>query len=141
MLGRQTEFTEAIGAPGQVVPNRPAGLSVGPISRSETNLDVNVEESDPERADEFGPTGADEDVFQEAEELKHVLDPILPFKAGVELHKVSHLPFPSWCSAFVRGRGLSLGHRKVDTKTKGENRYRLSLWIAGSLGNRKTPST
>ena len=81
MLGRQTEFTEAVGAPGQVVPKRPAGLSVSPITRSETSLDVNVEERGPVRADEFdervhefGPTDADEDVVQEAEELKHVPD-------------------------------------------------------------------
>ena len=38
-LGRQTEFTEAVGALGKVVPKRPAGLSVSPITRSETNLD------------------------------------------------------------------------------------------------------
>ena len=55
MLGRQTEFTEAVGAPGQVVPKRPAGLSVSPITRSETNLDMNVEESGPVHADEFDP--------------------------------------------------------------------------------------
>ena len=73
MLGRQTEFTEAVGAPGQVLPKRPA---VSPISRS-ANLDVNVEESgpvrtdefDPVRADEHGPTDVDEDVVQEAEVL------------------------------------------------------------------------
>ena len=88
-MGRQTEFTEAVGAPDQVVPKRPAGLSVSPITRSETNLDANVEESGPvrgdefdsERVDEFGPTDADEDVVQEAEELKHVPAPILPSKS------------------------------------------------------------
>ena len=32
---------------GQVVPKRAAGLSVSPITRSETNLDVSVEESGP----------------------------------------------------------------------------------------------
>ena len=42
----------------------------------------------------------------------------LPSKTEVEAHNVSHLSFRSWCSACVRGRGLSLGHRKVDTKTK-----------------------
>ena len=125
-MGRQTEFTEAVGAPGQVVPKRPAGLSASPISRSETNLDVSVEESGPVRADQFGPvrvdelgpTSADEDVVQEAEELKHVPVPIFAAQAEVESHNVSHLLFRSWCSACVRGRGLSLGHRYVDTKTK-----------------------
>ena len=47
VLGRQSEFTEAVGAPGQVVPLRPAGLSVSPITRSETNLDMSVKESGP----------------------------------------------------------------------------------------------
>ena len=44
---------------------------------------------------------------------------VLPSEAEVEAHNVSHLPFRSWCSACVRGRGLSLGHRRVDAKTKG----------------------
>ena len=75
-------------------------------------MDVSVEE-------EFGPTNFDEDVVQEAEELKHVPAPVLPSKEEVEPYNVSHLPFRSWCSACVRGRGLSLGHRKVDMKNKG----------------------
>ena len=99
-------------------------LSVSPITRLETNLDVNVAESGlvradevaPERVDKCGPTDAD--VVQETEELKHCPAPILPSKADVESHNVSHLPFRSWCSACVRGRGLSLGHRRVDTKKK-----------------------
>ena len=36
----------------------------------------------------------------------------------MEAHNVSHLPFRSWCSACGRGRGLSLGHRRVDAKIK-----------------------
>ena len=79
---------------------------------------MRADEFDPERVDEFGPTSADEDVVQEAGELNHVLAPILPSKAEVESHNFSHLPFRSWCSACVRGRRLSLGHRKVDMKTK-----------------------
>ena len=130
MLGRQTEFTETVGAPGQIVHKRLAGLSVSPNSRSETSLDEcdperacefgleRVDEFGLERVDEFGPTDADEDMVQEAEELKHVPAPILPSKAEVESHNVSHLPFRSWCSACVRGRGLSLCHRNVDTKMK-----------------------
>ena len=74
---------------------------------------VHADEFDPVRIDEFDPVRADEGV-----ELKHVPAPLWPSKAEVELHKVSHLPFRSCCSACVPGRGLSLGHRKVDTKTK-----------------------
>ena len=58
------------------------------------------------------------DMTQEAEELKSVFAPVLPSKEEVEAHNVSHLPFRSWCSACVRGRGLSLGHHKVDAMTK-----------------------
>ena len=79
---------------------------------------MRADEFDPERVDEFGPVDADEDVVPEAEELKHVPAPISPSKAVVESHNVSHLPFRSWCSACVRGRGPSLVHRKVDTKTQ-----------------------
>ena len=61
------------------------------MTRSETNLDASVEESGPVRADESGPTDADEDVVQKAEELKHVPAAILPSKAEVESHSVSHL--------------------------------------------------
>ena len=63
------------------------------MTRSETNLDASVEESGPVRADEFGPTDADEDVVQKAEELKLVPAAILPSKAEVESHSVSHFSF------------------------------------------------
>ena len=147
MFGRQTELVEAVAAPGQVVPRRLAGLFASQITRSETKLDVSVEESGPLRAneiglvrvDKFGPTNADEDVVQEAEELKHVPAPTLPSKAEVEAHNVSHLPFRSWCSACFRGWGLSLSHRKVDTKTKvAEQIPTVSPWTTGSSGNWKT---
>ena len=124
MLGRPTEYAEAVGALGQVVPKRPAGLSVSPITRSQTNLDMHVKESGPVRADEFdlqrvdefGPTSADGYVVQEAEELKHVLAPIAPSKAEVESHNVSHLPFWFGALRVSVAEDFSLGHRKVDTK-------------------------
>ena len=76
-------------------------------------MDVSVEERGLVSVEEFGPTSADEDVAQEAEELKHVPAPVMLSKAE------AHLPCRSWCSACVRGRGFSFGHRKVDVKTKG----------------------
>ena len=81
-------------------------------------MEMSVKESDLVSVEEFSPTSFDEDVVQEAEELKHVPAPVLPSKEEVETHNVSHLPFRRWCSACVRGRGLSLGHRKVDMKAK-----------------------
>ena len=75
---------------------------------------MRADESGLVRVDEF----ADEDMVQEAEELRHVPALVLPYDAEVEAHNVSHLPLRSWCSACVHGRGLSLGHRRVDAKTK-----------------------
>ena len=113
------------------MPKRKAGLPESPITSAETNTDVSVEES--------GPVSVEDDLVQEAEKLKHVPAPVLPSKAEVEAHNVSHLPFTSWCSECVRGPGFSLGHRKVDTKTK--ERYRRSPWTEGSSGNWKTEHT
>ena len=50
--------------------------------------------------------------------MRHVPVPVLPSEAEVEAHSVSHLAFRSWCSACVRGRGHSFGHRRVDAKAK-----------------------
>ena len=58
--------------------------------------------------EEFGPASADEDVVQEAEEFMHLLAPVLPTKAEVEAHNVSHLPSRSWCSACVRAEDFHL---------------------------------
>ena len=71
-----------------------------------------------EGAETSGLASADEDMVPEAEELKSVPAPVLPSKEEVEAHNVSHLPFRSWCSACVRGQGLSLDRHKVDAKTK-----------------------
>ena len=118
MLGRQRNLAKTVGASGRVVPKRPAGLPVSPLT--------SAEESGPVRADEFGPVRvdefADEDMVQEAEELRHVPAPVQPSKAEV--------PFRSWCSACVRGRGLLLGHRRVDAKTnEAEQIPTISVWV------------
>ena len=52
------------------------------------------------------PAGLPVSPVTSAEELRHVPAPVLPSTAEVEAHNVSHLPFRSWCSACVRGRGL-----------------------------------
>ena len=68
------------------------------------------------RADGSGPVRADE--FDDENMVEASSSPRLPSEAEVEAHHVSHLPFRSWCSACVDGRGLSLGHRRVDAKRK-----------------------
>ena len=79
-------------------------------------MDVSVEESGLVSVAVIRPSSADESAVQEAEELNHVPAPVLPSKAQMEALNVLHLPFRSWCSACVRGRELSLGHRRVDMK-------------------------
>ena len=88
---------------------RRAGLPVSPVTRAEANVDASVRESGPVRSDESDTVKADESADED-------MVPVLPSKAEVEAHNVSHLPFRSWCSACVRARGLSLGHHKVGTK-------------------------
>ena len=62
-------------------------LGASPSGRSETNLDMNVDESGPvragefglERVDEFGRTGADEKVVQEAEAIPKLVLCVCPW--------------------------------------------------------------
>ena len=97
---------------------------------------VRADEFDLQRVDEFGPTSADEDVVQEAEKLKHVLAPMLPSKVEVESDNVSHLPF--WFGALRVSMAEDFHLVIAKLTRRRQNRYRLSLWITGSLGNRKT---
>ena len=45
MLGRETNVTETIGTAEEVVPKRPPGLPVSPVTSAEANVDASVEES------------------------------------------------------------------------------------------------
>ena len=97
------------------MPKGQAGLPVSPITSAETRSGVRMDS--PSESTEMGTSGPSaeaseshdmEDVVQEADYLKHdsFPAPVLPSKAEVEAHSVSHLPFRRWCSACVRGRGL-----------------------------------
>ena len=121
-----------IGTPQQGIGTPESGLRIG-ASSSSNAVGIGAPRESQQRIgaseQRIGTSGlrigtsdnhAMEDLVQEAEELKHgsLPAPVLPSKAEVEAHNVSHLPFRSWCSACVRGRGLSMGHRKVDAETK-----------------------
>ena len=110
MLAREAKSPKAFGTSGRVVSKRSAGSSIRPVTIAEP--------SPGEGAETSGPASVEEDMVQEAEGLKSVPAPVPPSTEEVESHNVSHLPLRSWCSACVRGRGLSLGHHKVDAKTK-----------------------
>ena len=127
MLAREAKSPKAFGTSGRVVPKRSAGSSVRPVTIAEPSLGEGAKTS--------GPASVDEEMVQEAEELKPVSAPILPSKAEVESHNVSHLPFRSWCSACVRGPGLYWVIAESTRRRRRQSRYRPSLWITASLGN------
>ncbi|CAJ1336689.1 unnamed protein product, partial [Effrenium voratum] len=63
---------------------------------------------------EEAPLAADAEEGRAARPLKA---PILPSPEEIEAHAVSHIPFRSWCSHCVRGRGKSYSHRQRDHLT------------------------
>ena len=64
---------------------------------------------------EDGPDGeeinieAEEDT--EVEPVKKAADPGKPTDAQIEEHRMTHLPYRSWCRWCVLGRGRGLQHR------------------------------
>ena len=73
-------------------------------------------------------------ALEEAEEgrmAKPIRSPILPSPEEIEAHKVSHIPFRSWCSHCVRGRGKSYSHHRVTRASDPEEVPVVSirLWI------------
>ena len=60
---------------------------------------INVEEiSDASDEDDEGFT-------------KLLPSPMLPTQNMIDLHNISHLPYASWCSTCVRGRGARYAHK------------------------------
>ena len=45
--------------------------------------------------------------------MQKLVDPILPKKAEVQAHEMTHLPFRNWCRHCVSGRGMERPHRQV----------------------------
>ena len=52
---------------------------------------------------------ADDDT--EVEPVKRVVDPGKPTEQQIEEHRMTHLPYRSWCRWCVLGRGRGLQHR------------------------------
>jgi len=42
--------------------------------------------------------------------MRKMNDPCLPTKSEIEEHRLTHLPFRSWCPFCVKGRGVERGH-------------------------------
>jgi hypothetical protein len=81
----------------------------------------------------------------ESESIKHrtTNPPILPTQAEVDQHNLTHLPFRSWCSACVRGRGKSIAHRRISTDDRKEEQIPTVSIDYGFFGkpNEQGPNT
>ena len=98
-----------------VLPKRRAGckavrpLHLTPLERLSTSAgDTGMDTSEP-----AGKQKEEEASAEEAAVVPVLPAPEQPTTQMVEAHRASgHLPFRSWCSSCVRGRGRSLAHRK-----------------------------
>ena len=54
---------------------------------------------------------------EEAENVKHAVDPGTPTSKQGEEHRETHIPFRSWCKWCVLGRGRGIQHRKTGAST------------------------
>ena len=54
-----------------------------------------------------------EELSADAQQAKPLPIPAKPTPEMIAVDEVSHLPFRSWCSHCVRGRGKSFQHRRV----------------------------
>lgn len=83
-----------------------------PVGRVEEGVESAAEGSEGE---EMGDLFGDGEIFcdQGARTPVKLRDPRKPSAEEVALHEMTHLPFRSWCSHCVRGRGRAADHRAV----------------------------
>ena len=60
----------------------------------------------------------DESVGKGERAMKRVMNPLLPSKAEVDEHALSHLPFRSWSPHCIHGRGKEASHFKSQKKER-----------------------
>ena len=114
--------------------------------RREREVLVRPVEEDERRAvgEEDAPNGHDEREFVADPEIeagsrapRKLADPKLPDAEEVRIHDMTHLPYRSWCSHCVRGKGKALEHKKQDKHhTMGE--VHVDYCFMGSAGDEHT---
>ena len=89
---------------------------------------------------ENGETGIAEDidaeVDEETREPKKVHNPVLPSRAEMEQHMLTHVPFRSWCEHCVKGRGEGMRHQKVEDVPE-QTEVHLDFCFMGDEGQEK----
>ncbi len=62
---------------------------------------------------EEGDVHVETESEEEADELKHAKDIARSSHGTVEQHRVTHVPYRSWCKQCVMGRGVGKPHATV----------------------------
>ena len=62
---------------------------------------------------EEGEVHVEDESEEDSAELKHAKDIGSPRRDAVEQHRVTHLPYRSWCKQCVMGRGIGKPHATV----------------------------
>ena len=75
-----------------------------------------------------------EELNADAQQTKPLSIPAKLTPEMIAAHEVTHLPFRSWCSHCVRGRGKSFQHRKAQHDQDDEAHPVVSLDYRHSLG-------
>ena len=69
-----------------------------------------------EDALEEGEVSVEEESEEDAPDLKHAKDVGSPSAEQVERHRVTHLPYRSWCNHCNEGRGREAGHSRQNNE-------------------------
>ncbi len=75
----------------------------------------------------------DEEAESGARKVKRVLDSKLPSHEEVREHRLTRLPYRSWCHHYVRGRGKEMNHeRDKKDDEQGVPEYRVDYRFPGN---------
>ena len=82
----------------------------------------------------LGTTGAEAgriDAHEEGKFIKRLVDPRLPTEEEVETHRLTHLPYRSWCPECAKAKGKDLGHRWAVAKERKLFEYCFDYCVPG----------
>ena len=93
----------------------------GKVQRSERDRDSELEDEvngkGPKEVEENSEE--EEHIFEnqdsgDVRKMRKMMDPCLPTRTEIEEHRMTHLPFRSWCTFCVKGRGVERGHFRTE---------------------------
>ena len=61
-----------------------------------------------------------------------IQDPVLPSKADVEEHELTHLPYRSWCAHCVRAKGRAADHKKQEERQRDVREIHMDYCFMGA---------